>query len=64
MIKEPANRPLKGATPAASDMAEAKEILQEHHDHIEHKIEDIDAEIAALQEKRSQLVMQHPKIND
>ena len=45
-------------------MAEAKEILQEHHDHIEPKIEDIDAEIAALQEKRSQLVMQHPKINE
>ncbi|MEQ6280676.1 glycine betaine/L-proline transporter ProP [Kluyvera cryocrescens] len=64
MMKETANRPLKGATPAASDIAEAKEILQEHHDHIEHKIEDIDAEIAALQEKRTQLVMQHPKINE
>lgn len=64
MMKETANRPLKGATPAASDIQEAREILQEHHDHIEHKIEDIDAEIAALQEKRSQLVMQHPKINE
>ena len=64
MMKETANRPLKGATPAASDIEEAREILQEHHDHIEHKIEDIDAEIAALQEKRSQLVMQHPKINE
>ena len=64
MMKETANRPLKGATPAASDIAEAKEILQERHDHIEHKIEDIDAEIAALQEKRTQLVMQHPKINE
>ena len=64
MMKETANRPLKGATPAASDIAEAKEILQEHHDHIEHKIEDIDAEIAELQAKRSQLVMQHPKINE
>jgi hypothetical protein len=35
----PANRPLKGATPAASDIQEAKEILGEHYDNIEQKIE-------------------------
>jgi MHS family proline/betaine transporter-like MFS transporter len=45
-MKETANRPLKGATPAASDIQEAKEILGEHYDNIEHKIEDIDQEIA------------------
>ncbi|MGF7448330.1 MFS transporter, partial [Klebsiella michiganensis] len=63
-MKETANRPLKGATPAASDIQEAKEILGEHYDNIEHKIEDIDQEIADLQEKRSRLVQQHTRIND
>mgnify|MGYP000902098824 CR=1 FL=1 len=63
-MKETANRPLKGATPAASDIQEAKEILVEHYDNIEQKIEDIDQEIADLQAKRSRLVQQHPRIND
>lgn len=36
-MKETANRPLKGATPAASDIQEAKEILVEHYDNIEQK---------------------------
>ena len=62
-MKETANKPLRGAAPAASDMEEAKELLQEHHDNIEQKIEDIDAEIAALQTKRENLVQQHPRIN-
>ncbi len=51
-MEESANRPLKGATPAASDIQEVKEILRELHDNIEQKIEDIDAEIEALQVKR------------
>ncbi|WP_437610522.1 glycine betaine/L-proline transporter ProP [Erwinia sp. V71] len=63
-MKETANKPLRGATPAASDLAEAKEILQEHHDNIEQKIEDITAEIAELEEKRKHLINQHPRIND
>lgn len=63
-MKETANRPLKGATPAASDIQEAREILQEHHDNIEQKIEDIDKEISDLQEKRQRLVQQHPDINE
>jgi len=63
-MKETANRPLKGATPAASDIQEAKEILQEHHDNIEQKIEDIDREIAELQAKRERLVQQHPRITE
>ena len=62
-MKETANKPLRGAAPAASDMAEAKELLQEHHDNIEQKIEDIDAEIAELEAKRENLVQQHPRIN-
>jgi LysR family glycine cleavage system transcriptional activator len=63
-MKETANRPLKGATPAASDIAEAKDILREHYDNVEQKIEDIDAEIEELQKKRSRLVDQHPRINE
>ncbi len=44
-MKETANKPLRGAAPAASDLEEAKELLQEHHDTIEQKIEDIDEQI-------------------
>src|ERR1700712_7837 len=62
-MKETANQPLRGAAPAASDIEEARELLQEHHDNIEQKIEDIDAEIAELQVKRKNLVQQHPRIN-
>ena len=62
-MKETANKPLRGAAPAASDIEEARELLQEHHDNIEQKIEDIDAEIAELEAKRKNLVQQHPRIN-
>jgi MHS family proline/betaine transporter-like MFS transporter len=62
-MKETANMPLRGAAPAASDLEEARELLQEHHDTIEEKIEDIDAQIAELQAKREALVHQHPRIN-
>ncbi|MFO6485563.1 hypothetical protein ACLBR5_30470 [Escherichia coli] len=47
---------MKGATPAASDIQEAKEILVEHYDNIEQKIDNIDHEIADLQAKRTRLV--------
>lgn len=63
-MKETANRPLKGATPAASDIQEAKEILVEHYDNIEQKIDDIDHEIADLQAKRTRTVQQHPRIDE
>ena len=63
-MKETANRPLKGATPAASDIQEAKEILVEHYDNIEQKIDNIDHEIADLQAKRTRLVQQHPRIDE
>jgi MHS family proline/betaine transporter-like MFS transporter len=62
-MKETANQPLRGAAPAASDIEEARELLQEHEDNIEQKIEDIDAEIAKLEAKRKNLVQQHPRIN-
>ncbi|WP_300004556.1 glycine betaine/L-proline transporter ProP [uncultured Cedecea sp.] len=63
-MKETANKPLKGATPAASDIEEAREIVQEHYDNIEQKIEDLDKEIEELQQKRTRLVDQHPRINE
>lgn len=62
-MKETANKPLRGAAPAASDMEEARELLKEHHDNIEHKIEDLDTQIAELQAKREALVQQHPRID-
>jgi MHS family proline/betaine transporter-like MFS transporter len=62
-MKETANKPLRGAAPTASDLDEAKELLQEHHDNIEDKIEDIDAKIAELQAKRDELAQQHPRID-
>lgn len=62
-MKETANKPLKGATPAASDKAEAKELLQEQYDNIEQKIEDIDEQIIELEKKRKSLTAQHPEIN-
>ena len=51
------------AATAASDMEDAKQLQQEHHDNIELQIDDIDVEIAALQTKRENLVQQHPRIN-
>ncbi len=62
-MKETANKPLRGAAPAASDIDEARELLQEHHDNIEQKIEDIDTQIAELEAKRKLLVQQHPRID-
>ncbi|WP_413736223.1 glycine betaine/L-proline transporter ProP [Sodalis sp. RH21] len=62
-MKETANLPLKGAAPAASDRAEAKELLQEQYDNIEQGIEDIDQQINLLEQKRAALAVQHPKIN-
>ena len=55
---------LLSSMPAASDIQEAKEILGEHYDNIEQKIEDIDQEIAELQVKRTRLVQQHPRIDE
>ncbi len=63
VMQETANKPLRGAAPAASDLEEAREILQEHHDNIEQKIEDIESQIAELEARRNYLIQQHPTIN-
>jgi MHS family proline/betaine transporter-like MFS transporter len=62
-MKETANKPLRGAAPAASNIEEAKELLEDYHDNIEQKIEDIDAQIAELEAKRKDLAQQHPRID-
>jgi len=62
-MKETANKPLRGAPPAASDRTEAKELLQETYDNIEQKVEDINAQIADLENKKQTLVDQHPKLD-
>lgn len=61
-LRETANKPLYGDTPAASSLEEAKELLQEHHDGIGQRIEDIDERIEELKKKRRNLVDQHPEI--
>ena len=62
-MKETANKPLRGATPAASDRAEAKELLQETYDNIEQKVEDINEQIEELERKKQRLIDQHPKLD-
>lgn len=62
-MKETANKPLRGATPAASDRSEAKQILSEHFDNIEQKVEDIEQQLKALEKKRQDLIDQHPKLD-
>ncbi|EHD13133.1 hypothetical protein CIN_18700 [Commensalibacter intestini A911] len=62
-MPETANKPLRGATPTASDKEEAKEILSQHFDTIEQKVEELDETIAELEKKRQNLVDQHPKLD-
>ncbi|MGL4979232.1 MAG: MFS transporter, partial [Plesiomonas sp.] len=63
LMKETANKPLKGATPAASDRKEAKELLQEQYDTIEQKIDAINEQLADLDAQKQRLVAQHPTID-
>lgn len=62
-LKETANLPLKGATPIAVDSEEAEELLEQYHDNLGQKIEQIDLKIEELQAKRDHLAKQHPNIN-
>ena len=63
-MKETANRPLRGATPSASSKQEAKELLIQTLDHIEQSVEDIDADIAKLQEQIAALELRKQKYVD
>lgn len=62
-MPETANKPLRGATPTASDKEEAKEILTAHFDTIEQKVDQLDETIAELEKKRQTLIDQHPKLD-
>ncbi|WP_337268724.1 glycine betaine/L-proline transporter ProP [Oryzifoliimicrobium ureilyticus] len=68
-LRETANRPLYGDTPNASSRKEARSLVAQHHDYIEKNVEEIDEELAkleeqkkALLEKREELVGQHPRL--
>lgn len=68
-LPETANRPMRGDTPNASNPQEAKVLLQETWDRIEQRVEDVDAEIARLEEevaalraRREVLVARHPEL--
>lgn len=60
--KESANKPLRGATPAASDRVEAKQLLQEYHDDIETEVAELTEQINELTKKRQQLIERHPDL--
>lgn len=69
-MKETANRPLRGVTPSAANKAEAAEVLVQAYDRIEQNVEDIDAEIARLQQqihalevRKQQYVDLHPRMD-
>ncbi|QCE32316.1 glycine betaine/L-proline transporter ProP [Acetobacteraceae bacterium] len=69
-MKETANKPLRGASPAASDLEEAREILDEHHETLAQKIETLDGVISDLEKtlseskkERQRFIDQHPHIN-
>ncbi|MFD1944267.1 glycine betaine/L-proline transporter ProP [Paradevosia shaoguanensis] len=63
-LPETANRPLRGDTPNASSEAEAKVLLQEAYDTIEERVEDIDTEILALEQKIAELSERRQKLAD
>lgn len=69
LMRETANRPLRGDTPNASSRREARELLQQAYDHIEASVEDLDAQIEGLQTKiddlqqrKQVLVDRHPDL--
>ena len=62
-MHETANKPLHGTNPTAANRDEAQSLLSEHFDSIEEEVEDIDEQIEALQNKRQELVDQHPKLD-
>lgn len=62
-MHETANKPLHGTNPTAASRDEAQSLLSEHFDSIEDEVEDIDEQIEALQNKRQELVDQHPKLD-
>ncbi|MBO1110020.1 proline/betaine transporter, partial [Plesiomonas shigelloides] len=62
-MKEAVNWAVKYATPAASDKAQALELLQEQYDSIEQRIEVLNVQISTLGAQRQRLIAQQPDIN-
>ncbi|WP_313252670.1 glycine betaine/L-proline transporter ProP [Stenotrophomonas sp.] len=69
LMRETANRPLRGDTPNASSRREARELLQQAYDHIEASVGDLDVQIEGLQAKiddlqqrKQVLVDRHPDL--
>ena len=60
---ETASKPLKGSSPSASDPAEAKELLAEHHASIEEQLEEIESELKSIEARRDSLIHQHPELS-
>ncbi|MNL16520.1 Proline/betaine transporter [compost metagenome] len=63
-LPETANRPLRGETPTASSPREAKVLLQQAYEHIEQSVQDVDGEIAALEEKLEVLKARRQRLTD
>ena len=64
LTRETAAQPLEGSAPAASSRAEAREILQEHRSNLESELEEIDEEIRVLNERRAEVIADHPHLHD
>lgn len=68
-LPETANRPMRGDTPTASNLREAKVLLQQAYEHIELTVQGIDSEIEeleeqveALKQRRQRLTDRHPEL--
>lgn len=61
-MRETAQKPLKDSLPVASSRTEAKEVLQQHFEHIEERVAAIDDKISSLERKRRKLVDKHPRL--
>ncbi len=61
-MPETANKPLRGATPAASDKAEAKKFLASTLTILSRKLKILTNKLLSLK-KRQSLINQHPKLD-
>lgn len=68
-LPETANRPMRGDTPTASNLREAKILLQQAYEHIEltvqgidDEIEELEDQVKSLKERRQRLTDRHPEL--
>ena len=60
MTKETASKPLRGSHPSASDKAEARELLDEHHEGLKEQMDEITQQQAILAEEKKAIIAQLP----